>query len=310
MKKTELMTTATRKLNKIAFSFKKHSPEILVVAGVVGVVASGVMACKATTKLDSILDKAKDDIDKIKHVAEHPETVNEEYTEEDSKKDMAIVYTKTAVDLVKLYAPAVTLGALSIGCIITSNGILRKRNIALAAAYTAVDKGFKEYRGRVIERFGEELDKELRFNVKAKEIEERVVDEDGNEKTETVTVNVAGPIDHSVFARCFDETCEAWVRDANANMVFLKQQQNFLNERLRTKGMVSLNEVYEALGFQKTKEGHVVGWVYDEKNPVGDNFIDFGIYNIHSEAARRFVNGYEKSIWLDFNVDSYLLNYL
>lgn len=147
MKKLAFMNTISRSAHRMAFKLQKHSPEILVVAGVIGAVASAVMACKATTKLGDILDDSRDKIDSIHDVIENPDKVNGEYTQEDGNKDLAIVYTQTALKVAKVYAPAVILGGLSITAILTSNNILRKRNIALAAAYTAVDKSFKEYRG-------------------------------------------------------------------------------------------------------------------------------------------------------------------
>ena len=90
--------------------------------------------------------------------------------------------------------------------------------------------------------------------------------------------------------------------------MFLRHTQDYFNDLLRSRGSVVLNEVYDYLGIPRTKAGAVVGWIYDEKNPKGDNYIDFGIYNIHDRAARDFVNGYERSIWLDFNVDGYILD--
>ena len=308
MKKLELFNSMSRNLNKIGFQLKKHSPEILVTAGVIGGVASAVLACKATTKVSDILDKAKEDIDTIHHVVEHPETVSEEYTIEDSKKDMAIVYVQTGVKLAKLYAPAVALGALSITSILASNNILRKRNVALAAAYTAVDTSFKKYRSRVVERFGKELDRELRYNIKAKEIEETVVDEKGKEKTVKKTVSVVDPNYYSDYARFFDDGCTGWEKDAEYNLMFLKRQQDYANDLLKRQGYLFLNDVYYMLGIPKTKAGQVVGWVYDEKNPIGDNFVDFGIYDMYSEKARDFVNGYERTILLDFNVDGNILD--
>lgn len=301
----DFKSSIARAFHKTGFQLKKHSPEILIVTGTVGVVASAVMACKATTKLSGILEKAKNEIDTIHECTENPELLPEgtKYTAEDGKKDLTIVYAKTGLELVKLYAPAVTLGALSLGAIISSNNILRKRNVALAAAYTAVDKGFKEYRGRVVERFGKELDRELRYNIKAREIEEKVVDEDGKEKVVKKTVQVADLNEPSVYARCFDETCLGWDRDPEYNLFFIRQRQEEANKRLRTEGYLYLNDVYEMLGFQKSKAGQIVGWVYDEECPNGDNYIDFGIYDLNDEQKRNFVNGLEQSIWLDFNVD-------
>lgn len=307
--KTELITTVSRAFCKAGFELKKHSPEILAVVGVVGTVASAVMACKATTKLSGIVDKAKEDIETIHEAEQYPETLAEEYTPEDAKKDLAIVYVQTGVKILKLYGPAIALGALSLTGLLTSNHILRQRNIALAAAYTAVDTSFKAYRGRVVERLGEEMDKELRYNIKAKEIEETVVDEKGKEKTVKKTIMVTDPNTYSDYARCFMEGSKGWHEDHEYRLAFLKAQQNAASERLKARGYLFLNEVYEMLAIPPTKAGAVVGWIYDEKHPTGDNFVDFGLYRNDAQAAA-FVEGTEPAIWLDFNVDGYILDNL
>lgn len=309
MNKTEIISNLTRTFNRTGLKIKKHSPEILLAAGTVGVVVSGVMACKATLKVNEILDESKQQIDTIHSVAANP-NMAEKYTAEDSKKDLAIVYTQTAVKMIKLYGPSVGLGVVSLGCMIGSNRILSKRNVALAAAYTAVDKSFKEYRGRVIERFGKQLDKELRYNIKAKEIEEVSKDENGHEvvKKEVVDVIEDDPNNYSPYSIVFDDGNEGWDPDPERTKFFLIQQQNWANERLKAKGHLFLNEVYDMLGARRTKAGAQVGWVYDEKNVVGDNYVDFGIFDTRRSKARDFVNGYEKVIVLDFNVDGYILD--
>lgn len=302
-----MKNSITRTFHKVGLKFKKHSPEILMTAGIVGTVASAVMACKATTKLNTILEESKENIDKIHNYVE-TEGFSEKYTEEDSKKDLTIVYTQTGVKLAKLYAPAVILGAVSIGAIVNGHNILRKRNLALAAAYKAVDKGFKDYRGRVIERFGKELDHELKYNIKAKDVKETVTNEDGTESTVNKTVNATTDRDISEYAKFYDDGCTGWCKDPEHNLMFLRRQQDYANERLQSKGYLFLNEVYDMLGIPKTQAGQVVGWVYNEKNPTGANYVDFGIYDIYNEKARDFVNGYERSILLDFNVDGYILD--
>lgn len=309
MNKTEIISNLTRTFNRTGLKIKKHSPEILLAAGTVGVVVSGVMACKATLKVNEILDESKQQIDTIHSVAADP-NMAEKYTAEDSKKGLAIVYTQTAVKMIKLYGPSVGLGVVSLGCMIGSNRILSKRNVALAAAYTAVDKSFKEYRGRVIERFGKQLDKELRYNIKAKEIEEVSKDENGHEvvKKEVVDVIEDDPNTYSPYSIVFDDGNEGWDPDPERTKFFLIQQQNWANERLKAKGHLFLNEVYDMLGARRTKAGAQVGWVYDEKNVVGDNYVDFGIFDTRRSKARDFVNGYEKVIVLDFNVDGYILD--
>lgn len=321
--KIKLPASVTRAVHNVGFQVKKHSPEILVVAGVVGTVVSAVMACKATTKVNFVLEETKDKIDIVHNGVEKGEVVgmleNGEtgmvpYSPEDGQKDLAIVYAKTGLKLAKLYAPAVLLGAASITSILVGHNIVHKRNLALAAAYTAVDTGFKQYRGRVVERFGDKLDKELLYNIKAKEIEETVVDENGKETTVKTTVDVVDPIAalSNPYTVCFDETCTGWQRDAECNKFFLMQQQDWANEKLKADGRLFLNDVYKMIGAKQTRAGQAVGWVYKENDPnhIGDNYVDFGVFNIHSEASRLFVNGHEKSIWLTFNVDGDILHTL
>ena len=310
MKQLVITDKMSRSINKLGLKIKKHSPEILLVAGVVGVVTSAVMACKATTKVNDVLANAKEQTDKVHQVLADENIPADQYNEEDGKKDLAIIYVQTGLNLVKLYGPSIVLGTLSIASILASNNIMRKRNIALAAAYTAVDTSFKDYRKRVVERFGENLDRELRYDIKAEEVETTVTDENGNETVVKEVVNVAHAPNGSEYVKCFDDYNPNWTKDANLNYCFVKQVQNYMNEKLQREGYVFLNDVYAALGFLKTPAGQLVGWVYDVKNPnhKGDNYIDFGLYDINNEGARRFVNGYERSVWLDFNVDGVIYN--
>lgn len=311
--KIKIPANVSRAFHKFGFQIKKYSPEILLGAGIATGVVGAVMACKATTKLDAVLENAKFEIDAVHKAKEEGEIgirnteTNEidlvPYTEEDHKKDLALVYARNGLRIAKLYVPAVAMGAASVTCLLASNNIIRKRNMALAAAYASVDNAFKNYQGRVIDRFGEELDKELKYNIKAKEVEETVVNEDGSETVVTKNIPVSeGPI-ASPYTLCFDETCREWTKNAEDNKFFLMQVQAEMNDRLRANGKVFLNEVLKALGADITQAGQRVGWVYDKDAMNGDGYIDFGIYELHREANRRFVNGYERSIWLEFNVD-------
>ena len=308
MKVKEIINSVSYNAHRIGFKIKKASPEIMVVAGVVGVVTSTVMACKATTKVNDILEETRKQVDDVHNVLDSDVVSEDEYNNDDAKKDLAIIYTQTGVKLIKLYAPSVIVGALSITGILASHKILKKRNVALTAAYATIDRSFKEYRGRVVERFGKELDRELRYNIKAQEIEEKTVDKDGNETVEKKTISVVDPNMYSDYARIFDNGSMGWTKDPEYNLMFLKLQQNQANDRLRAQGYLFLNDVYDMLGIPRTKAGQIVGWVYDEENPVGDNFVDFGIYDIYNEKACDFVNGRERSIVLDFNVDGNILD--
>lgn len=311
--KNELVAKVTRSVNKIGWKFKKHSPEILVTVGVVGIVASTVMACKATTKVNDVVDEAKETIDKIHDAVEnHKHTSDgEEYTQEIANKDLSIVYVQTGWKFVKLYGPAVALGVVSIGCIVGSNRILNKRNAALAAAFTAVDNSFKEYRGRVIDRFGKELDRELRFGVKAKEVEVTTTDENGEEKTETQVINVVDPnVAHDIYSVIWCEGNTGWTKNPELNKVFLIQQQNYANDKLKLNGVLTLNEVYDMLGVQRTGYGQIAGWVYTDDCSAGDNYVDFGIFDPNEPKKCEFVNCQERSIVLDFNCIGNILSYM
>lgn len=310
---TELVNKMTRTFHKVGFKLKKHSPEILVIAGVIGTVTSAVMACKATLKVKDVIDETKETIEDIHYcTGKGLKTADgEEYTQEIANKELTIVYVQTGWKFAKLYGPAVLLGIASIGCMVGSNKILRKRNIALGAAFTAMDKSFKEYRGRVIEKFGKDLDRELRFNTKAEQIEETVVDENGKEYTVTKTVEIVDPnVTHSIYSVVFCEGNTGWTKNAELNKVFLLQQQNYANDKLRLNGLLTLNEVYDMIGAPRTAYGQLAGWVYTEDSSVGDNFVDFGIFDINSEKKCDFINGIERSIILDFNCIGNILDYI
>lgn len=234
MKTNEIMSKVSGTFHKIGFGLKKRSPEILVAAGVVGTVVSAVMACKATTKIGAILDETKDQLDKIHEYAGNPDVV-EKYSVEDAKKDTAIVYAHTGVKLAKLYAPAVSIGVLSISSILASNNILRKRNMAISAAFAAASQEFKEYRGRVVERFGKEVDHQLRHNIKAVEIEETITDEKGKEKKVKKKIEVADP-NVSEYMKYFTRSNPYWENNPEYVEMFLRSQQNYANDKLKEIG--------------------------------------------------------------------------
>lgn len=305
MKKETFMKTVNAKTKRIGIKLRKHSPEILLVAGLGGAVVSAVMACKATTKLSTIMEESKNNLEAIHKCSENKE-IADKYSVEDTKKDTTIVYVQTGVKLAKLYAPAIAVGIVSATSILAANNIMRKRNVALTAALTTTDQAFKEYRSRVVDKFGEQVDKELKYDIKAKKFEETVTDpETGKEKKSKNTVSIANP-GCSEYARFFDETCKGYERETQYNLMFLRAQQQFANDKLVADGFLFLNDVYDMLGIDKTPTGQLVGWKYDElNNDVGDNYVDFGIMETNRETED---GGYEPVILLDFNVDGDILH--
>lgn len=295
--KTEIMKSVNGVASKAVMKLKKHSPEILVVAGIAGTVVSAVLACKATTKVAEILDETKGTLDTIHEGMETGAINGQEYTTEDGKKDTVVVYAQTGVKLAKLYGPAIILGTLSITSILASNNILRKRNVALGAAYAAIDKSFKEYRGRVIERFGEQVDTELKYGIKAKKFEEIEVDpETGKEKKIKKTVMVADPNLQSDYAVYFDSKSRNYETNPDYNRMFLKAQQAFANDKLRTRGHLFLNEVLDDLDLPRTPAGQIVGWTKDGP----DGYVNFRIVEVERETED---GRHEPALLLDFNVE-------
>lgn len=295
--KTEIMKSVNGVASKTVMKLKKHSPEILVVAGIAGTVVSAVLACKATTKVAEILDETNGTLDTIHEGMKTGAINGQEYTTEDGKKDTVVVYAQTGMKLAKLYGPAIILGTLSITSILASNNILRKRNVALGAAYAAIDKSFKEYRGRVIERFGEQVDTELKYGIKAKKFEEIEVDpETGKEKKVKKTVMVVDPNLQSDYAVYFDSKSRNYETNPDYNRMFLKAQQAFANDKLQTRGHLFLNEVLDDLDLPRTPAGQIVGWTKDGP----DGYVNFRIVEVERETED---GRHEPALLLDFNVE-------
>lgn len=293
IKSAGLVKIASQSLGRSSIVFKKYSPEILTGLGVVGSVTSAVLASRATLHLETHVDYHKAEVDLVKDQLRSGEISANEY-----QKNLVKVYVASGVRLARLYGPAVSLGAASIGCILGAHGIMRKRNVALVAAYKTVEQTFSEYRKRVVEEFGEEKDRDFRFPSKDVEYKDE-------ETGETVTRKVVDPNDISGYAKFFDEFNSNWKNNPELNQFFLKCKQNYLNDLLQARGHLFLNEVYDELGMERTKAGACVGWVISKD---GDNYVDFGLYNSEREMARHFINGNEASVLLDFNVDGVILD--
>lgn len=307
MKKTELATKASQILIKSKLGLKKHSPEILMVGGIgVGVVAA-VLACKQTIKATGIIDDARKslaDIETVQTMAENGET---QYSEEDAANDRKTVAIQVTVGMIKTYAVPVSLGIVSIVCILGSNHILRKRNAALAAAFSALSTDFMNYRKRVIEKYGKETDFMLKNGLEKELVAHQVVDPETGEVKETQEeVLKYDGAKLSQYARVFDEVGSTqWTPSPDHNRAFLLMEQNYFNERIKTRGYIFLNEVYERLGMRPTKAGSIVGWVYKNADYEG---VDFGIFSAHTQKAQDFLDGNEPSIILDFNVQGDILS--
>lgn len=286
-----LPNSVTRAVAMTVLKTKKNSPTILFGAGIALGVATVVSSCKATLKLEALLDETKSNLE-VAQTLDHAD-----YSEKDRQRDVAVIYVQTAARVTKLYGPALILGTLSVAALTGSHRILNSRNAALTAAYTAIDKAFSEYRQRVTDEFGETKDRELRYGSDLKTVV--IEDKNGPKKK---SLKVAGEGSRSMYARIFDEHNQNWSPQPEYNIAFLRLQQNYANDRLRARGHLFLNEVYDLLGMDHTPAGSQVGWLWNKGS--GDDFVDFGIWTDKSmRGTIDFLTGLENAVVLDFNVD-------
>lgn len=302
-------------LNSAKFAVKKHSPEILLGVGIVGTVGSTVLACKATLKVEDILDEREESLEKIEEVLSLISAGEKiEYSADDVKKDTLVINAQTAVKLAKAYGPSVTLMGVSIGCILASYRILNKRNVALMAAYKVLEEAFSSYRGRVVDELGEARDAHFMYGTETVTDETTVIDENGKKKkVKTEREELVPGAKLSGFAREFkrDEPDQQggwdgstqWCNNHEYNRTFLEVKETYFNAKLLAKGFVTMNEVYEELGFAPTEAGMICGWRH--KSGAGDDYISFRPRGIDGN----WITGIDgDNIILDFNVDGVIFD--
>lgn len=307
---TKLFKGSSRTATKVLFKLKKAAPTIAVVGGAAGTVGAGIWAVKKTASdAPEVLDEIQSDIQKVKA--------------EDGRKGALVgAYAKGGLKIVKLYSGPVILEVGSVFAILYGYKIINGRLVAMAATASALEelnartnKTIQNYRIALAERYGEDFDKDILYseadfitnfgNPEKSVPVEKVIDEEGNVTEEKGTwelsKEVKNPCDViSPYAVIFDETSTEWSNDPEYNKMTLIRIQQTCNDLLHAKGHLFLNEVYRELGLKDTRIGQMVGWI----DGNGDNYVDFGIYDIKAVNNRKeFINGYEPSIILDFNVD-------
>lgn len=280
-------------LKQVGRMVSRNLPTIITIAGAVGVVAGGVLACKATLKLDSV-------------VTEH--NLNVEVVRESGYSDIKLyrkamfqTYGGTVIKFARLYGPAIIVTSLSLGGIFYGHNILRARNIALVGAYKALVTDYSGFKDRVEERLGYEERVILEHDMDVIEVEEETAD-GKTEKKKVVVVPPEPEVPGNEHAKFFCESSIYWKKNPEENLNFLRDVEKRMQEKFNRQGYLFLNDVYDELDIPRTYGGSVCGWI----KGLGDNIIDFGIYDTYRESARRFVNGLEPVILLDFNHDGYI----
>lgn len=268
----------TSKASRQLLKTQKHSPKILFGIGLVGFGATVLFAARATLRLDELLDK-------------HDQKAEAALT----RRDLTRVYAGTAGQLVKLYGPTVVVGSLSVACLTGSHVVLTRRNVGLTAAYATVEKALNEYRAKVVDEYGAEVDENFMHG--GEKTTETVIGEDGKKKKVTRFVGDGA----SMYARLYDPAnSKYWKVDAAYNKLYILSQQSWANDKLKLNGHLFLNEVHDMLGMERTPEGQIVGWIFEDQGD-GEGFVDFGLSR-PSAAVEDFMRGHEASVLLDFNV--------
>lgn len=299
-----MVNNLSKTFGRTGLILRKNSPEILMGAGIVGMVVTVVTACKATLHAEEVLDHHARKMENIKKAELYQDEENP-YLPAEIQKDKVTTYVQTGVEFTRLYAPSVAIGSLSIACILVSNRILNRRYLGVIAAYNALSASYEQYRGRVREKYGEETDYEMRYGVKREKLETVELDENGKKvkKKEELEFIEGMPSD---YARYWGKYLKNgvlnpnWEENPEYNLMFLKGVQAEAEYKLHSRGYLFLNEVYDLLGYDLSQLGSVVGWM-DDGN--GDGYVDFGLYSLNNRENRRFINGEDTTILLDFNCD-------
>lgn len=273
----------TRFVGRAGLVLSKHAPTILTAAGTAGFIGTTVLASKATLKVEETISEEAALLVKVHEAHEAGKL-----SDKDATHDKVVLYSRMTTKLVKLYAPALILGAASIVSLATGHGIMLKRNASLAAAYAAVDQAFKTYKKKIESKFGKEAVLDALVSTPQEDLT----------KDEMTLESVTAVDGVSPYGVIFDEDNINWSADEDLAKLHLDCQQQYANDILQTRGHIFLNEVYKMLGFPHTPAGAVTGWVKGQ----GDGFVDFNIFDGMFEGEDK--NGRTVTKWaLDFNVD-------
>lgn len=274
------------------FGAKKYAPEICIGVGVTGVVTATVMACCKTKKTEAIMEDTRAKLEALR--AKKEDTDINVY-----RKELTTNYAQMTGKLIRNYALPAAIMGLSVGLIFKSYGIMRGRNIAMAASYAALDEQFNKYRKRVSAKVGEETEKDIYYGIEKEKMQVIELNEDGTsskkkEEVPVVTDDLFGP-----FTRIFDSGNRGW----DKNPIFTKQHlecaQRWMNDQLATRGVVSLNEVLTYLDYEPVREGVIWGWRYNKDNPCTIKFCPDT--DVIRQANKRFNEGIESVVVLDFS---------
>lgn len=287
------MSVITRAYHASKLALKSNSPTIMVTAGIVSMGAAAILASKQTLKVEEVLEKHVPDLQKI----DQGEALGlESYDKDTARSDRFKVYSRAGFELTKLYAVPGLLFVGGAGLVFGGHRIMVKRNATLAIAFSALKRSFDEYRGRVVENYGTEVDANLMSGYRYAEVLGEDGEATGHVKIRDVEDGYVDPYNR-VFGEGYTPN---WHDNLGVNRTFVLRQQKIANDLLKVRGHIYLSDVYESLGFPETDISRVVGWKITT-SPTGEKHfptIDFGVDKINPDDDQYNATN---SIYLDFN---------
>lgn len=293
-----MLINVLNRMGNVGLKAQKYLPEIAMGVGTAFTIFGTVRCCKDTLKLESIVDNAKEELDDI-HTSRETEVIDDQQAKVETTK----VYLKTVGRIGRNYANGAGMVIFGLSSMLYGFGVLNGRYVGTVVYAKGLEKAYNKLEQGVLNKYGKDIRDELIHGVTRDDVEYEEIDDEGNSKTRKVKKTHVIPEDYSGYAILFDSSNPNWEKNAAYNLMWLRGIENYMNDLLKTRGHVLLNDVYDALGYPRTPDGAIRGWIYDRDSD--SEYISFGIDWEDGEkkpAVRNFLNGLEPNVILEFNL--------
>ena len=282
----DLKLKTSQALGKVGHSIDKHSPEILMAVGVASFIGAIATAVTSTLKCEELVNDHSERLEKVKSVEVGTELKDEKtgevivYTQKQKNKVVTLQYGRTVLKFAKLYSPTILLTVLGTTCVLSSFGILKKRNAALAFSLNAVRTAFDEYRGRVVRDLGSASDEHFLYDTVEEVVEKETVDENGK-KHKTKEKNMI-PTHKGMYDMWVDEI-ENYTKNSGQMYLSIRSHLLMANILLRSRGKLYFNRAMEEFGLPDT-DATEAGIIYDADKPEEARFLQIRGFGTVREA--------------------------
>lgn len=219
--------------NRMKKTLIKKTPTILSIASIIGVGVTAVLSAKSMPKYLSAV-----------------------CTAEEKKKKELTKKEETKIGIV-IFAPAIIVGLSTSACILGANMLNKRNQAALMSLYALLDSSYKDYRKKVKDVYGDDVDKIIVGEV-AKDKYKKCDIQINDEEKRLFYDNYS--------QRYFESTVE-----------YVQGAEYHFNRNFALRGEAAVNEFYDFLGLDHIPGGDDIGWVYDGgyENDGGCVWIDF-----------------------------------